>query len=482
MSIGDTDFGVQVSIGVVGRVVAALVAFLGSIVLARVLGPDGYGTFYLLMAVVAFLDNPITGWAKACRKRLTEEDFPSGETIGSMFISIVLTSAVVFGLSWLLSPFVAEFTGYEYGWLLLAALFVGMVAYRTSIEVLKSTERFGMSTWLEASRDTSRVVAQVALVTAGLGVAGMVGGMVLANLLVAPVVFYLLGTRPHLPTLATVRRIWDYARFSIPGGIVGTAQSRMDIILLGFLVGPGITGNYEVAFKLTMPAMFVAGVAQNGLMGRISNLRSRDMDVSTDVQNNLAHASILGIPIFFGALTMAGPIIVTIYSNQYAAAGPFLAGLALFRLLRTQKSILLSTINGFDRPDLNLRISTGVFVFNLALGLGLLYLIGPIGVVIATVLSEFLGYGVRGYVVKSLVPSVRLLPRPLVEQIASGVIMAGVILAARAALPLAEWTVVVFVVGLGGVTYFAALTGISHPFRATVVAVARDMGLPRIGD
>jgi len=112
-------------------------------------------------------------------------------------------------------PFVAEFTGYEYGWLLLAALFVGMVAYRTSIEVLKSTERFGLSTWLEASRDTSRVIVQVALVTAGLGVAGMVGGMVLANLLLAPVVFYLLGTRPWLPTLGTVRRIWDYARFSI---------------------------------------------------------------------------------------------------------------------------------------------------------------------------------------------------------------------------------------------------------------------------
>jgi len=40
----------------------------------------------------------------------------------------------------------------------------------------------------------------------------------------------------------------------------------------------------------------------------------------------------------------------------------------------------------------------------------------------------------------------------------------------------------VFVVGLGGVTYFAALTGISHPFRATVVAIARDLGLPRTGE
>jgi len=62
VSIGDTDFGVELGFGVVGRVVTAGVAFLGSFLLARELGPGNYGTFYILMAVVAFLDNPVTGW------------------------------------------------------------------------------------------------------------------------------------------------------------------------------------------------------------------------------------------------------------------------------------------------------------------------------------------------------------------------------------------------------------------------------------
>jgi O-antigen/teichoic acid export membrane protein len=61
VGIGDVDFGVQVGIGLVGRVVAAVVAFVGSIVLARALGPGDYGVFCLLLAVVAFLDNPVTG-------------------------------------------------------------------------------------------------------------------------------------------------------------------------------------------------------------------------------------------------------------------------------------------------------------------------------------------------------------------------------------------------------------------------------------
>lgn len=477
MSIGDTDFGVQVSIGVVGRVLTAAVAFLGSVLLARVLGPAGYGTFYLFMAVVSFLDNPVTGWARACRKRLTEEGFPSDEAVGSTLIGVLAMSVLVFAAARIASPLIADFSGYADGWLLLSVLFVGMMMYHTANEVLKSTEKFGTSTWLEASRDTVRVLAQATLVLAGLGVAGMVGGMVLANLLVAPVVLYLVGIRPRVPSRSTLEEVWSYARYSIPSGVVGTAQQRMDIILLGALATAEVVGKYEVAFKLTIPAMFIAGIAQNGLMGRISNLRSRGEEFATDIQRNIAYASILGIPLFFGALTLAGPVMVTIYSSQYAGAAPFLVGLALFRLLRTQKSILKATLNGLDRPDLNFRVSAVVFPLNLLLGVGLLLAIGPIGVVIATVASEIVGYGARAYAVRSLVPSVSVFPRPLREQVASGVVMALVVAAARSALPLGEWIYVAAVVGLGGLTYFAALVSISHPFRATVAAVTRDAGL-----
>lgn len=477
MSIGDTDFGVQVGIGVVGRVITAVVAFLGSILLARVLGPTGYGTFYLLMAVVALLDNPVTGWAIACRKRLTETDFPSGEALGSTIIGIGVGSALVFAGAWVAAGPIARFTGYAYGWLLLSVLFVGMVTYRTVNEVLKSTEHFGASTWLEASRDTLRVIGQAVLVLAGFGVSGMVGGMVVATLLVAPIALYLIGIRPQLPSRETLRGLWSYARFSVPLGVVNTAQTRMDLILIGFLVSAEVAGSYEVAYKLTIPAMFVAGVAQNGLMGRISNLRSRGEPVVGDVENNLAYASVLGIPLFFGAAALAGPIVVTIYSSQYAAAAPFLVGLALFRLLRTQRAILKSTLDGLDRPDLNLRIALFVFPFNLVLGLALLFAIGPIGVVVATVVSEFVGYSSRAYLVRSLIPSVTLFPRPLLEQLVCGGLMAILVFAARAALPLGSWYVVAFIVGLGGVAYFVALVGISHSFRSTILAIASDAGI-----
>lgn len=197
LSVGDAKFGLQVSFGFVGRVVTAVVAFGGSIVLARVLGPEKYGVFYFLMATVQFLDNPVTGWADGCRKRLTEENFPSSEAIGSLLIGLTIFLLIVALLSRLGNPLIAEYTGLENGWTYLSFLFLGVATFKTTNEVLKSTKRFGSSTWLEAARDIVRVLTQISLVLLGWGIAGMVGGMVLANLLLAPVVLFLIGSGPQ---------------------------------------------------------------------------------------------------------------------------------------------------------------------------------------------------------------------------------------------------------------------------------------------
>jgi O-antigen/teichoic acid export membrane protein len=251
----------------------------------------------------------------------------------------------------------------------------------------------------------------------------------------------------------------------------------MDRVLLGFLVSTSVLGHYEVAIKLTMPAMFIAGVAQDGLMGRVSNLRSRGEAVAPDIRHNVGIASVLGVPLFFGALVLAEPIVVTLYSNQYADAAPFLIGLALFRLFDTQKSILVATINGFDRPNRNLRISTAVFAFNLVTGVALLYAIGPIGIVVATVVSEMIAYAARARVVRSMAPSVDLVPRLLLDQLVSGLVMAAVVYGARLVVPLRHWPAVVALVGLGVAVYGVTLVTISDHFRATVRAIAADAGL-----
>jgi len=479
VSIGDTDFGVQVGIGFLGRAITALVALIGSIFLARVLGPAGYGSFYLTLTVVRFLDNPITGWSTACRKRFTQAEFPATEALGSLVIGAVGASMLVGVLAFVFKTPLATFTGLapSNGWILFSVLFFAVVAYKPALEMAEATANFGVATWTLALRDVVRVLAQAVLVVTGLGVAGMVGGMIFAYLLMLPLLAYLIATSPAWPSGETLAQIWAFARSSIPNGILSTAQDRMDILLLGVLATQGAVGNYEVALRITTPALFVAGVASSGLLGRVSNRLSRDKSVTLDIERNISYASIIAIPLFVGAVVIGRPVVVTLYSSQFVQAGALIAGLALYQLLASQRKILAAVIDGYDRPELNLRTSTLSFALNVGLGVVLFSLAGVLGIVIATVLSEGVSYLVRAYYLQALAPEVCVLPRPLLEQAVSGLVMGVSVLGVRTLTELGSWLTVLMIVLIGGVVYFVVLVGISKQFRGTAVAVAQDSGL-----
>lgn len=466
-------FGVQVVYGFFGKVTNTVVAFTGSIVLARFLGPVEYGAFFFLLSVIRLFNNPISGWIEACRKRVREKDFPEGEALGASLIGIAISGVVFVSGAYIANPLISEHVDVKTPWIHLSLLFFGLLVYITSVKFLRVTENFGSADWFHGGRDISRIILQVSLVFLGFGVLGMVGGLVLANFIIAPIILYYIGTKPEVPSRESLSEIWAFARSSIPIGFVGSALNRMDILLLGFVVGSGVVGNYQVAIQLTLPAIFMRGVMEGGLVGEVSELESRGEDFSHKVVHNTSYVSILAIPIFFGSFVMGDILVETIYSNQYELAGTFIAGLALFRVFRSQSGIYNATLSGLDRPDLNLKAVSIVFVVNITLGLFLLFEIGSIGVVYATVLGSFLGWSIRAYFIKSLF-NFPLIPKTLRHQVFSGGIMAIVVYTLRYTQNLNPFSVFA-IVGVGAVIYFVTLILISKELRVTVKNISSDL-------
>lgn len=477
MRIGDTDFGLQVGIGFVGKIVTAVVAFGGSIILARLLGPDRFGEYYLLIAISSFLERPVIGWIDACQKKYTEAKFPTSEAIGATLLGIGIPGAVVIVGAYVLSPIIESQIGDQNSWAFFVFLFISTISFSAATQMLMATGSFGSSSWFEAGRDTLRVILQIGLVSIGWGVTGMVSGWAIAHLLFVPAIFYIIDVAPAIPSRRSISNISSFAKSSVPLSLVGTALSKMDVLLLGAVVGSSAVGAYEVALKLTLPAMFVVGVSAGGLMGRVSDRRSRDEPVIIDIQRNLHYASVLAIPLFFGGLTFGRQVVITAYGLDFAQAGVFVAGLALYRLFKTQEAILSAAINGFDRPDLTLKVSFVVFSVNLSLGIVLLYVMGPIGVVVATVIGSFLGYCSYVYLLKELVPTIDILSRPFLEQIGCGTIMAAEILLLKRYLDIPGVEKAILIIAVAGVTYFASLFLLSRTFRETLKGIAKDAGV-----
>lgn len=469
----DVNFGVQVSVGFVGRVVSVASAFLGSIAIARIVGPGTYGQFYVLLGVVSILDNPLTGWAEGARKRMTESQVSQREAAGAALLPLVVGLAVILIASLVLYVVETDLVSDTVA-VLLPIMFLAVASFTVSLSVIKGTGNFGGVSWLQALDDLVRIGGQIGLIVAGYGLGGMVGGFVAAKLLLVPVIIKLSGVRPQLPDRELLAYIWQFAKHSIPGKVVGTALGRMDILLLGAFASAAAAGQYQVAMNVTTPAMFLTTVAAPGVVNRVSNLDSRDeaAEICAHVQRIINFSSVIALPIFVGCLVLGRHIVVTAYGSQYDGAAIFVAGLAAFQLIRSQASVLTAALNGIDRPGLNLRYSTVQFVLNIVLGVALLETIGPIGIVIATVIAVGVRHGLLMRVIQREIP-VRLLPIPVRQQLFAAITMGLLI---EGILRIVTLTGAIEVIGLilvGAVTYGVCLL-LTKSHRDIVVAVVKE--------
>ncbi|WP_232688588.1 lipopolysaccharide biosynthesis protein [Halobacterium zhouii] len=475
MSVGEADFGLEISRGVLAKFAMAAIGFAGSIVFARVLGPGGYGAFYIVVTLVNILDNPVTGWGTACKKRISETDFSTEEALGSGMLGAIILPIVILPLAYVFHRFTGlyDLTGLFAPF---SALFVAICLFAVTNRILSARSNFSAAEWSDTLRSLLTTPLQLAFVLLGFGVAGMVYGLTIATVLTVPYVLYRINARPAFPSRESLTNIGSYAKYSVPNGFIGTAQSRFDILLLGAILTSSAVGDYQVAMQLTLVGTFIGAVASKGLMARVSEHWSRDdkSSVITDVTNSLSYASVLAIPIFFGASAMPNDLLVTIFGSQYAGVGMVLVGLALFRVIRVQSSQLQSTIAGLDYPQINTRIGLVVLVLNVSLGYVLLLEFGIIGVVAATVVSEVVRYTTLAYTVKQYLPDVHLFTQPLRHQLLAGALMFIVVELAHSIVGVSWWGELLLLIGLGGVIYFSVLVAVSESFRVTVKGILAD--------
>lgn len=470
---GDMNLGLEVAKGFAAKLVQAALGFAGTIIFARALGPSSFGGFYLVLSLVQLADRPVKGVEVAAKKRFSEAESSRREVLGAQLLAsgVAILAAVVAVVA-LAGP-LASFTGVANAGLMFVLLFAGFVFFSPLQELLAARGLVGVQTWNDTLRSLFTFPFQLAFVLLGYGAAGMAYGLSLATFCCLPVTHYYLRTMPRRPGRETLRSLWAFARYSVVSRILGRTYSRLDVLLLGYFLTPATVGYYEVAYKLTVPATFVTVVAGTGLMTKVSNLHSREKGVAADVTNTLAFSSVLAIPLFFGALAIPEAVIVTAYGAEYAAAADLLVGLALYTIIMTQASPLQSVVDGLNLPNLDMRVSAATLALNVVIGIPLVLTIGAIGVVVGTVVAEAFRYLLFAFIVRRYTEA-NLLPRPLLGQVAAGVVMFGAVVAGHAYLSVDSWFALGVLLAWGGIVYFVVLTAVSRLFRLAVVSVTRD--------
>lgn len=474
---GNINLGWESFKGSIGKFLQAGIGFLGTVVFARMLGPTSFGGFYFLLSILYIVDRPLRGIGDALYKRFAESGAPRRELLGAtLLLNFAATAVVLVGVV-LLYGWLESFTNVPEASIVFFVLFGSTALFFPNQMLIAAVGMPARQTWNDTLRSLLTFPLQIGFVLAGFGAAGMGYGLAAATLLTTVTAWWFVGVVPAVPSSETLRSLWAFAKYSIPSNFLGRAYDEFDSLLLGTALTTAVVGEYQAAFKLTLPAAFIGTVVVSGLLPKVSNLASRGEAATEDVQNVIAYSSFLAIPIFFGALAISEQLIVTAYGGEYRDGAILLVGLALYRLFETQRLILDGTFKGLDQPNIVMKVDAFALVLNIVVGIALVYSIGAIGVVLATVLAEASRYVILAVLIRDYLTDVTFVPRPLREQLVAGAVMFGVVELSARFIGASTWFNTTALVGLGGVIYLGVLFIISTNFRVTVRSLYEDSGI-----
>lgn len=450
-----------------------------------------FGTAVSLVTVVV-----ASGLGNALTKRVSER-VDEAEYVTAAVGATVVFAAVASFVILLLSPFAVM--RFEIGYAIVGFLVVMVWAkpMRNMLgSALRGFSKVGTTGAISFVEMFVRVAIQVPLVATGVGLLGLVSGATVGTLVAAVVALYFLPVGVASPNRDHLRSLFEFGKYSFFQGLAGRFYDNIDVIVIVWLLGESATGTYAVPFRLGLALAIFSGSISNATFPEISRHAAEENyeRIERIMTDGIVFSTLLAIPATVGLAVLARPIIVTLFTEDFAG-GAFVAVVAVaIQIPDGMRSVFTSGIDGMDRPELTLNADLIIVVVNLVLDLILVPTVGIIGAAIASFVaissaSLYLGYTLFS---EFELPARSFPVRPLAAEVVAALAMGGVVYRLRSivdvetvvaflsALPVAPGTAMSLVrlsvlVSVGIVVYFAVLLTISGSVRRRVVGIAGDV-------
>lgn len=304
--------------------------FVSTIVLARLLLKEDFGVAGYGLVVIGFL-NVLgdMGIGTAFIYHADEE-----EMADTAFWLNLATGLLLFALTWLAAPLVGRFFQDPQAVPIVRALALNfpLVAIGNIHDaMLRKGLTFRRKFIPDMIKAVSKGSISILLALLGFGawslVWGHLGGALLASIALWWVV-------PWRPQLRLNHRLTDsLVRYG--GGIVvvnalGVLLLNVDYLLVGRYLGATALGIYTLAFRL--PELLIQEfpiIVSNVLFPTFTKLRDDPKELTSGIYNALRYSTIVTVPVGVGLALVAGPLVLTLFSERWAEMTPVLTAIAL---------------------------------------------------------------------------------------------------------------------------------------------------------
>lgn len=382
----------------IDNVVQFGVAFLVSIVLARLLSPDDYGLIGIIFIFTSICDTLINaGFNSALirKKEATDDDY------NTVFISNLVMSLLLYAIIFICSPFIADFFHREELISLIRVSSLGMIIGALAlVQQTRLTKRIDFKTQTQITIQTSITsgIIGITLAFSEFGVWALVAQNLSSILLRTVLLWFYNKWIPDLHfSSSSFHELFDFGWKMMVSGLFNTIWSDVNKVIVGKIYLPSTLGQYTRA----------------GHFSRIfsSNLTSVVQRVTfpvlSSIQNDktrlvLAYRRIIKTTMFITAIGMfflgaiSEPLLYCLIGPKWHEAATYLPLICINGSLYPLNAINLNMLSVQGRSDLFLGLEIIKKVIGLV-PLAVCFYYGIIPMLVAGMFTGFLGYFLNSY-------------------------------------------------------------------------------------
>ena len=359
--------------------------------LARRLGPEGYGQFVVLAALVAWVEWSLTAMlARASVKFVS--DAQDWRPIGSTVLSVhLLVSAGAALLLCLAATPVAVLLGapglakYLQVFALDIPLFCLAQAHRN---ILVGLGRFTQRSLTAAARWISRLVLVIVLVELGLSIYGAILGSIGASLIELIVARSFVRPAFSVRSAFRVRNLWPYAGPLILSALALRLYDKLDLVALMALGGTAEeAGLYGAAQNLALlPSLFAMSISPLLLSGVSRALRDGNGLLAGRLAQHATRGVFLLLPLAAAVTGSADEIVALVFGQEFRESGTLLSLLIFGAVGLVVVSVTTAILTAGGRLDLTLALTGPLPLIALGGYLVSIPRAGPVGAALVTCL------------------------------------------------------------------------------------------------
>ncbi len=434
------------------------VAFIYFALLARTLGKESVGVYFLTLAtitsVAVFADLGVTSVLirDIAADRLRAASILQ-KTLGVKCWAILLAVllAVVFPMTLSNDP-----AGWQLVWLAIPIMIADSLSL-TFYGVLRGIEELRYeSMGIFVGQSLSTIAGAMVIFSHDASLPLLIGALSIGSIWNAGFSAYHVARRlqrsAFLPRFEHMRPVIVAAFPFFLAAVFVKIYSSVDSFTLKAVIGDAAVGLYSVAYKLTYAFQFLPLAFIGALYPRMSSVANDPVELKRTFLNAQWYLALLVSPIVFGIAALAPEIIQTVYGDGYIDSILPLTILIFVLLPIFFDFPIGSLLNATGRQMTKTKIMGATMLINIAINIVLIPRIGIPGASIASIISFIAMFGMGIWVLRRIIPiTTGEWFRTIGGFIGSGIAMMFVVLALKSTMP---WIATIPI----GALVFAALS------------------------